>query len=339
MIDEAHQILTQKASKEYKSNGQPDENGEENDNALEVFGKEDTFRELIRGWIANSRTTVVSLTATPLINTMSDVAKLLNLVNPNVVSSGALLRFETVLNGLTDFLMQQKMRIERQETPIAIDPAKIHGSLFELMSLRELVLHPLIERATWDDPEVQQSCFGQIPIKLELKKKLHLQGKQAELIGEVCSEVCEKGFLAKSHLIKRYLIHPSFESEAEVKLAAERFPSFTAQAQNEFLEQSAFLTELFLNLQSELPLALQRREKALLFVEHKDTAALLKVIAQNRFRLPENRVVVIHSDVPKADEKIAAFKAIRNEPSIHVGMRQRSNDSLYALCIPVLPSV
>lgn len=312
VLDEAHQILTQTAA----HSGSDDEDDEE----PVVRGKEAVFRELIKTWIESSKTPVVALTATPLMNDVVDVIKLLSLVNPNVVAQSSVMRFRAAMNTLRQELkVRKKLCDEHDGEAIVVqplDPNLVKGCLFQLLQLKESTFDPLIERATWDDEDVMRTCYGQMPRKREIKLKLIPQGKQAERINHVCENPDAKGFLSKAHKVRRYLIHPDLESKEDVIKMTEAFPKKSSEQQAALLSESAFLKALFLDNDSLLSASVRENKKSLIFVEHKNTAALVKAIAQARYNLPDNRVSIIHSEVKNSKQLIAEFEALRNEAAI-----------------------
>jgi hypothetical protein len=275
--------------------------------------------QVLKGWNASP---VVALTATPVVNEMSDILELLAMINPGSITSAAMSRFDLSMELLKrDLQAARKTFDELSDKVILDDQLKIASdntikrALFNLLWLKETLLDPLVEKVSWEDEEVQQLGKDKLPLVRWVKKDVEPIGQQLELIERVVREL-RHSFLEKTDQIERCLMHPEFYTEKDIDTVIESFKGKDSIEKVEFLSQSATLQEVFLNEESELTQAIANNEKALIFVKHQKTAEFIRLVVQAVYGFDDSSVFVMHSAVANRDQIVENFKKITGRSAV-----------------------
>ncbi len=296
VLDEAHQLLT-----------------------LHDGGKQEAFKKLLESWADNKNAPIVALTATPIVNDMTDVMELLSLINPEVVAASSMHRFQIAMDLLKRNLQSSRKTHDELANKVALDlklasDQAIKNALFNLVCIREMVILPLLEKVSRDDDEIQAMPQDEMPVVRDVKKSLNPQGREREVIDKIVATY--KGqFFEKTHKLDRALIHPEL-STLEVDDVIKKFTELEEGERLEYISQSSMLKAVFVSRESELTMALERNQKAVLFVKLQDTAEFLRHIVKARYNLDDDSIFVHHSGIKNRKAVIEQFKAISGKGAV-----------------------
>ncbi|MBA3602813.1 MAG: hypothetical protein H0W50_04065, partial [Parachlamydiaceae bacterium] len=146
-----------------------------------------------------------------------------------------------------------------------------------------------------------------------------------ELISMTESLLHSQNFFKFTTLVSSLLIHPDLIYirdnkiyKTEIDALGKKISKMPNSELVNYIKQSGLLSKLFLDKESKkgkmtIREAMDKSERALMFVSEMDHAEFIKVIAKKHFKLMDNQISVIHSQNKKSESEIAEFKKLKEK--------------------------
>lgn len=280
----------------------------------------------------------IGLTATPIINDMFDICELLTILTNKERNLNAAEHFGGILYNLADKIAEFKEKFETtlsKETPEIEKNFEKNEELYTTQILqlarnatlafawlKEKMINPRVSRATRLENEKNNKI-----IKKDFSIKLVPTEEQIKLHDNI-HEKYNTNFFKFSTLISGLLIHPDLVSIDEKKKIKEDKKAKLIQQINkqksikQYIKRSSLLTALFLEKHASnkeeydsmtIADAMEKKERAIIFVTQINHAEFIKEIAKRFFKLNDRQVFAVHSKNDKSEADIEAFKKLQEE--------------------------
>lgn len=318
IIDEAHELISMTEN--------------------EKMSRTTRFDFLFRQW---ENCPKIALTATPIVNNLFDICDLMTLLTNKERNLNAAEHFEGILSQLANKIVEFKTKFEDALNPetefteehFNAQMENYRNEIFYLGTratyaftwLKEKMINPRLSRAIRVENNASENNSQEL-IKRNFSLKITPTKKQNEIHGKIL-EAHHDSFFKFTSLVSALLIHPDLIAiEKDGKIKAQKIEILKNNIGKQtsikkYIEQSGLLTALFLEKHFQvgntpamsIKDAMEKDERAIIFVTQVMHAEFIKAIAKKHFGLKQRQMFVAHSQNPNSDEDIEAFKQLKGK--------------------------